>query len=108
MKTALAILVMCAGAALGTGELPPPPPSGQSALAATGEIGRLIEAAGPGATVRVPAGTYREHLRITSRVNDFATFGNQTNHRGAFDSFRISAKLGEDLLEALNVNLRLF
>ncbi len=29
-----------------------------------GEIGRMIERASPGATVRVPAGVYREHVRI--------------------------------------------
>lgn len=33
-----------------------------------GEIGRMIDAAKPGATVRVPAGVYHEHLRIDKSI----------------------------------------
>ncbi|MEX2217559.1 MAG: nitrous oxide reductase family maturation protein NosD [Phycisphaerales bacterium] len=50
---------MAPPAALAAG--PAPRPAGP---VNTGAIGRMIEAAPPGATVRVPAGLYREHIRI--------------------------------------------
>lgn len=46
----------------------PTTPGGTSAPLRIGRIGAMIAAAGPGQTVRVPAGVYDEHLRIDKPI----------------------------------------
>jgi nitrous oxidase accessory protein len=71
MRLALAILLALAGpswAQLPAAEMAPPAAGGAqrepAALVNSGVIGQLITGAKPGAIVRVPAGVYREHIRI--------------------------------------------
>jgi len=77
VKTLIAMLVVCAGAALGTGDGGETRESARGvhaepashAAPSTGErelgvIGRMIDAAAAGATLEVPAGVYTERLRI--------------------------------------------
>lgn len=58
-----------AGPAVATDYVDAPPPAERAPTASSqwreGEIGRMISAASPGDTLVIPAGEYREHLRIT-------------------------------------------
>lgn len=66
MTLILAAMLLATGVA-GAQEHRPPAPAASGASSAElplGEIGRLIAAAAPGATVEIPAGVYRERIRI--------------------------------------------
>lgn len=56
-----------------------------------GEIGRLIEAATPGATIRIGAGVYREHLRIDKPIVLDAEAGAIIDGNGSGDIVEILA-----------------
>ena len=63
----------------------------QSAAAQTGEIGRMLAAAADGAVVEVPAGMYREHLRITRPVTLIGRPGAIIDGCGSGDIVEIAA-----------------
>lgn len=68
-QLALATALVCVAAPVNAGTEPahaPPSPPGRGAApgGSPGAIGRMLEAARPGETVTVPAGIYREHVRI--------------------------------------------
>ncbi|HBS29545.1 MAG TPA: nitrous oxide reductase family maturation protein NosD [Phycisphaerales bacterium] len=82
------------GPAIGAGSsdhAPPAAPIERGASGPLGEIGRRLRDAAPGAVVEIPAGVYREHLRIDKPVRLIAVGAAIIDGGGSGDIVEITA-----------------